>query len=51
MWYISANRDEDVFDDPDRFDVGRDPNEHLALRRRRPALLPRREPRPRWRSA
>jgi cytochrome P450 len=29
--YLSANRDEDVFDDPFRFDVGRDPNPHLAF--------------------
>jgi cytochrome P450 len=29
--YASANRDEDVFDDPFRFDVGRDPNKHLAF--------------------
>ncbi|GAA2878698.1 cytochrome P450 [Streptosporangium fragile] len=29
--YPSANRDEDVFDDPFRFDVGRDPNRHLAF--------------------
>jgi cholest-4-en-3-one 26-monooxygenase len=31
MWYPSANRDEDVFHDPQRFDVGRSPNEHLAF--------------------
>lgn len=31
MFYGSANRDEDVFRDPDRFDVGRDPNPHLAF--------------------
>lgn len=31
MWYPSANRDEDVFDDPYRFDITRDPNEHLAF--------------------
>jgi len=31
MWYGSANRDETVFRDPDRFDVGRTPNEHLAF--------------------
>src|SRR5690606_41929927 len=31
LCYPSANRDEDVFDDPFRFDVGRDPNRHLAL--------------------
>ncbi len=29
--YLSANRDEDVFEDPFRFDVGRDPNPHLAF--------------------
>lgn len=31
LWYASANRDEDVFDDPDRFDVRRTPNEHVAF--------------------
>ncbi len=31
LFYASANRDEDVFDHPDRFDVGRDPNPHLAF--------------------
>ena len=31
MFYGAANRDEDVFADPDRFDVGRDPNPHLAF--------------------
>ena len=29
--YVSANRDEEVFDDPMRFDVGRDPNKHLSF--------------------
>ena len=29
--YPSANRDEDVFPDPMRFDVGRSPNKHLAF--------------------
>jgi cytochrome P450 len=29
--YPSANRDEDVFADPFRFDVGRTPNKHLAF--------------------
>ena len=29
--YPSANRDEEVFADPFRFDVGRDPNRHLAF--------------------
>lgn len=31
MWYPSANRDEDVFQDSDRFDVSREDNDHLAL--------------------
>jgi cytochrome P450 len=31
LWNPSANRDENVFPDPDRFDVGRRPNRHLAL--------------------
>jgi len=29
--YVSGNRDEDIFDEPFRFDVGRDPNKHLAF--------------------
>ena len=29
--YVSANRDADVFTDPFRFDVGRDPNKHLSF--------------------
>lgn len=29
--YVSANRDEGVFDDPFRFDVGREPNKHVAF--------------------
>jgi len=29
--YPSANRDEDIFDRADAFDVGRDPNRHLAF--------------------
>jgi cholest-4-en-3-one 26-monooxygenase len=31
IWYPSANRDEDVFADPFRFDIQRTPNEHLAF--------------------
>jgi cytochrome P450 len=31
MWYCSANRDEQVFDQPDRFDISRSPNPHLAF--------------------
>jgi len=31
MYYASANRDEDVFDDPHRFDVGRTPNDHVTF--------------------
>ncbi len=31
VFYGSANRDEDVFVDPDRFDVGRNPNPHMAF--------------------
>jgi cytochrome P450 len=30
-WLVSGNRDETVFDDPDAFDVGRDPNKHMAF--------------------
>ena len=31
MWYTSANRDEDVFPDPQRFDIHRQPNPHLSF--------------------
>ena len=31
LLYPSANRDEDVFDDPFRFDIARTPNDHLAF--------------------
>jgi cytochrome P450 len=31
FWHPSANRDEDVFDDPFTFDVGRSPNDHVAF--------------------
>jgi cytochrome P450 len=29
--YVSANRDEDAFEDPFRFDVAREPNKHVAF--------------------
>jgi cholest-4-en-3-one 26-monooxygenase len=31
MWYPSANRDEDIFADPYKFDITRDPNPHYAF--------------------
>jgi cholest-4-en-3-one 26-monooxygenase len=31
MYYMSANRDPEVFADPFRFDVGRTPNDHVAF--------------------
>ena len=31
MWYPSANRDEEIFERPQAFDVGRRFNEHLAF--------------------
>jgi cholest-4-en-3-one 26-monooxygenase len=31
VYYASANRDEDVFDDPHTFDVGRTPNDHVTF--------------------
>jgi cytochrome P450 family 142 subfamily A polypeptide 1 len=31
LLYPAANRDPDVFSDAQRFDVGRDPNRHLAF--------------------
>jgi cytochrome P450 len=30
-WYVSANRDEDIFPDPYRFEVTRTPNEHVTF--------------------
>jgi cholest-4-en-3-one 26-monooxygenase len=31
IWYASANRDEEVFDDPFRFDILRSPNDHVGF--------------------
>jgi cholest-4-en-3-one 26-monooxygenase len=31
IWFVSANRDEEVFEDPFRFDIERQPNEHVAF--------------------
>ena len=31
FWHISANRDENVFTDPDTFDITRTPNNHIAF--------------------
>lgn len=36
LWYPSANRDDEHFPDPFRFDVGRSPNDHLAFGGRGP---------------
>jgi cholest-4-en-3-one 26-monooxygenase len=31
IWYASANRDEDVFEEPFRFDILRSPNDHVGF--------------------
>src|SRR3954471_11317822 len=31
MWYVSSNRDDETFEDPERFDVRREPNDHQAF--------------------
>ena len=31
LWYPSANRDEEVFEDPFRFDIARMPNQHVSF--------------------
>lgn len=38
MWYVSANRDERQFPEPDRFEIRRSPNEHGAFGLRGPHL-------------
>lgn len=38
LWYVSGNRDEAEFDDPDTFDIGRSPNRHLSFGRGGPHL-------------
>jgi cytochrome P450 len=30
-WFVSGNRDETVFEQPDRFDIDRSPNKHMAF--------------------
>jgi cytochrome P450 len=30
-WLVSGNRDEEMFERPDTFDVGREPNKHMAF--------------------
>jgi cytochrome P450 len=31
MWYPAANRDDRVFEDPEKFNVTRNPNDHIAF--------------------
>ena len=38
LWYVSGNRDESEFTDPDTFDAGRTPNRHLSFGRGGPHL-------------
>jgi len=38
LWYVSGNRDEAEFTDPDVFDIGRTPNQHLSFGRGGPHL-------------
>ena len=38
LWYVSGNRDEAEFADPDTFDVARSPNRHLSFGRGGPHL-------------
>lgn len=38
VWFASGNRDDSVFDDPYRFDVRRNPNEHMSFGRGGPHM-------------
>ena len=38
LWYVSGNRDEDEFANPETFDIGRSPNRHLSFGRGGPHL-------------
>ncbi len=38
LWWISADYDDRNFDDPYRFDITRDPNDHVAFGRNGPHL-------------
>ena len=38
VWFASGNRDPEVFTDPDRFNVTRNPNEHMAFGRGGPHM-------------
>jgi cholest-4-en-3-one 26-monooxygenase len=38
LWYASGNFDEDEFDQPEQFDIGRSPNRHLSFGRGGPHL-------------
>ena len=46
IWYTSASRDEEVYRDPQRLDIGRSDQAHKRVRWRRSPLLPRRRARP-----
>jgi cytochrome P450 len=38
LWYVSGNRDDAEFDEPEAFDIGRSPNRHLSFGRGGPHL-------------